>query len=204
MQWEEVGLFLTAPVTGRRAGSGPRCCREQSMSRGGCWDLCHWPVTPSPSVEPRGGRGGMEASPHGAALPELRLDPRRVTRLEPPLPLPGEPQALNRAAACMAHRGVQCPAQEGVHRVLVTVLLGTEIAHASPRLGPGDTGERGAFRFPRRRPPSHAARAAFPLRPGHRRRAGSGLPFPTCPLLSPRAAVVPGGTVSGTFGEPVV
>lgn len=76
--------------------------------------------------------------------------------------------------------------------------------HASPRLGPGGTGERGAFRFPRRGPPSHAARAASPLRPGHRRRAGSGLPFPTCPLLSPRAAVVPGGTVSGTFGEPVV
>lgn len=58
-----------------------------------------------------------------------------------------------------------------------------------------------------------AAHAAGPFRrrevrvspaPGHRRRAGSGLPFPACPLLSPRAAVVPGGTVSGTFGEPVV
>lgn len=110
MQWEEVGLFLTAAVTGRRAGSGPRCCREQSMSRGGCWDLCHWSVTPSPSVEPRGGRGGMEASPHGAALPERRLDPRRVTRLEPPLPLPGEPRALNGAAPPTPHGSPRGPA----------------------------------------------------------------------------------------------
>lgn len=80
------------------------------MSRGGCWDLCHWSVTPSPSVEPRGGRGGMEASPHGAALPELRLDPRRVTRLEPPLPLPGEPRALNGAAPPTPHGSPRGPA----------------------------------------------------------------------------------------------
>lgn len=161
MQWEEVGLFLTAPVTGRRAGSGPRCCREQSMSRGGCWDLCHWPVTPSPSVEPRGGRGGMEASSHGAALPELRLDPRRVTRLEPPLPLPGEPRALNGAAPPTPHGSPRGPAPRPGGR--------------SQGAGHRPAGNRNRARVSASRPRGHrgrrrvslpTAKAPFPCREG--------------------------------------